>query len=226
VARAFSRIAGKDYPEYGIKKGDTYYYWSVGFRGRKQMSKTPPRQSQLTGSKMSGAYAAQETAQDTIGNATTPEEFAQALNDAADEIESVADEYQEAADATTGNGNRVPNADEMQEKADGLRDWAESLRNDAGEIENLSATDYVDDTVEIESIDSNLIDEEEEKCDHCDGTGRTPENVECGFCDGAGSNTVRKRKDVDGFDDLTEDEQQAMLEAARELAEQNLDCPL
>lgn len=226
MARAFSRIAGKDYPEHGIKKGDLYYYWSVGFRGRKQMSKTPPKPSQLTGSKMSGAYAAQEGAQDAIGNATTPEEVAAALNDAADEIESVADEYQDAADATTGNGNRVPNADEMQEKADGLRDWAESLRNDAGEIENLSASDYVDDTVEVEDLDDDHV--EHDDCEDCDGTGTVGEGdklEDCATCSGTGE-VNRRRKAVDGFDDLTDDERDAMMDAAREIAEQNLDCPL
>jgi hypothetical protein len=195
MARAFSRVAGKDYPEHGIKKGDTYYFWSVGFRGRKQMSKTPPRQSQLTGSKMSAAYAAQEALQDALAAASSPEEVAEALNTAADEIEAVGDEYQEAADATTGNGNRVPNADEMEEKASGLRDWAESLRNDATEVENLTASEYVDDSIAVADLPEELVEDGE-------------------------------RKEVESFEDLTESEQGAMLEAAREAAEANIDCPL
>lgn len=39
--------ARKNYKEYGIKKGETYYWWAFRFRG-KQMSKTYPRPSQLT----------------------------------------------------------------------------------------------------------------------------------------------------------------------------------
>ena len=42
--------ANKDYPQHGIAKGDTYYYWSPGFRGP-SMSKTPA-QRQLTTSKI------------------------------------------------------------------------------------------------------------------------------------------------------------------------------
>jgi hypothetical protein len=199
MARAFSRVAGKDYPEHGIKKGDLYYYWSVGFRGRKQMSKTPPKQSQLTGSKMSAAYAAQETAQESIGNATTPEEIKDALEAAADEIEAVADEYQEAADATTGNGNRVPNADEMEEKASGLRDWAESLRTSASEIENMEVSEYVDDSIAVSDLPEELV-------ETTDGE--------------------RARKEVEDFDDLTDAEKDAMMQAARDTADENMDCPL
>lgn len=45
----------KDYPEAGIKKGDMYCHWAF-FRGPKQLSKIPPRRSQIT------------AARDTAGN--------------------------------------------------------------------------------------------------------------------------------------------------------------
>ena len=52
-----------------------------------------------------------------------------------DAIRAVAEEYTEASEATTGNGNRVPNADEMEEKAQNLNDWADSIDSDKSDIE-------------------------------------------------------------------------------------------
>lgn len=198
MARVFTAKAAKDYPQHGIKKGDMYYYWSPGFRGTKQMSKTPPRPSQLTTSKMSGAYAAGEALQDAINDATCIEDITGAMETAIDEIRSVAEEYEEASQAETGNGNRVPNADEMEEKAQSLNDWADSIESDKDEVESLDVTDY-EDEVNVEEIDQNLVEE-------VDG--------------------VKKRKEVTCFDDLTEDEQSNMLEAAKELAQNNVDCPV
>jgi len=204
MARAFSRVAGKDYPEHGIKKGDTYYYWSIGFRGAKQMSKTRPRQSQLTGSKMSGAYAASEAAGDAIDAATSIEDITSALSDCVDAIREVASEYEEAAQATTGNGNRVPNADEMEEKAQGLNDWADSIEQDATEVEGIEVADHVDENTTIEDLDEDQIEVEQD----------------------TEGNETKKRKDVEDFDDLTDAEKDDMLEAARDAARANLDCPL
>jgi len=62
MARAnFVKAAAKDYPEQGIKKGDSYYWWK--FRhGGKRYSKTMPKQSQLTQSEfLSGVWSVEET---------------------------------------------------------------------------------------------------------------------------------------------------------------------
>lgn len=230
MARVFTAKAAKDYPNHGIKKGDTYYYWTPGFRGTKQMSKTPPKASQLTTSKMSAAYAAGEALEEAIDSASCVQDLADALEEAASEIRSVAEEYEEASQAETGNGNRVPNADEMEEKAQGLNDWADSLENDQSEIEGLDAAQYADMDVPVEVLPEELLDEEEEQCEQCDGSGKakgeTEEPDDCPTCDGTGQVTKKVRKEVQDFDDLTEEEQQAMLEAAADIARNNVDCPL
>lgn len=198
MARVFTAKAAKDYPQHGIKKGDTYYYWTPGFRGVKQMSATPPRASQLTTSKMSAAYAAGEQLGDAIASAETIEDIIDAMDTAIDEIRGVAEEYEEASQAETSNGNRVPNADEMEEKAQSLNDWADSIDNDKSEVESLAFSDY-EDEVDIKDLPDELVVEE---------------------------NGEKKRKDVVDFDDLTDDEKQNMLDAAKELAQQNVDCPV
>lgn len=49
----FVKKAMKDYPDHGIKKGESYYWWKFRFGG-KHYSRTPPRQSQLTQSEFWG----------------------------------------------------------------------------------------------------------------------------------------------------------------------------
>jgi hypothetical protein len=254
MARVFTAKAAKDYPNHGIKKGEMYYYWTPGFRGVKQMSKTPPKASQLTTSKMSAAYAAGEALEEAIDGASCVQDLVDALEEAASEIRSVAEEYEEASQAETGNGNRVPNADEMEEKAQGLNDWADSLENDQSEIEGLDASQYADMDIDITVLPEELVDEEEEQCGQCDGSGTVDDidtpcetcsgtgvvdggncpdcngsklnKMDCGQCEGTGQVTKKVRKEVSDWDDLTEEEQQAMLEAACDIARNNVDCPL
>lgn len=60
MPRVYCRTAGKDYPEHGIKKGDTYYAWSF-YRQRERKSLDRPKQSQLTQrEELVALYSAQE----------------------------------------------------------------------------------------------------------------------------------------------------------------------
>lgn len=199
MPRVHTQKAAKDYPSHGIKKGDTYYSWT--FRhGGKHMSLTYPRASQLTQSKMSGAYAASEEAGDTIDSASDISDIAEALRDAASSIREVAEEYRDAVSNMPENFQNGATADECNEKADGLDSWADSLESDADEVEGGDPADYVDEDTDVDSLDEDQVETDDE-----------------------GKKT---RKDVSDFDDLTADEQAAMIEAAREVARQNLDCPL
>ena len=60
----FTKKAQKDYPEFGIKKGDSYYYWSLMTGPRSSItykSLTQPKPSQLTSSPfLSTLYEIQE----------------------------------------------------------------------------------------------------------------------------------------------------------------------
>ena len=199
MPRVHTQKAAKDYPSHGISKGDTYYSWS--FRhGGKHMSKTYPRASQLTQSKMSGAYAAGEAAQDNIATADNVDDMGQALRDAADAIREVAQEYRDAVENMPENFQQGATADECNEKADGLDSWADSLESDADEVDALDATDYVNADTPVEDLPEELVEEN--------------------------SDGEKDRKTVEGIDDLTGEEKDAMLEAAREIALQNIDCPL
>lgn len=103
MPRVSSQKAAKDYPEIGIKKGETYYKWSFRYGGTHK-SKTYPRASQLTQSKYSAVYAALENLQDTCGDQTaTIQDIVDACSAAAGEIREVAEEYNEADEAMGGH---------------------------------------------------------------------------------------------------------------------------
>lgn len=141
-----------------IEPGDHYYEWSFRYGGthRQHLRHGAPRASQLTQSKMGGAYAAQEALEDALSewrpavaeddSLPTAEDIKDALNSAAEEIRQVGEEYGESADnMESAFPYGSPTIDECREKqealnavADALEQAALSLRdepNDAGEIE-------------------------------------------------------------------------------------------
>ena len=111
------------------------------------------RQSELTTSKMSEVYAAQEDASDEIPEATCVEDLRAIAANYAERVREVAQEYADAADAMGGAG------EEMQERAD-------ELENHADEVENIE--------FEVEMVDChmcNALDEPNPECEQCHGTG-------------------------------------------------------
>lgn len=89
--------ARKAIPEAGIAVGESYYHWSFmsgGRGGPKQVSKTPPKPSQLTQSEFWGAvYALQE-------DDATPEfdDLESAIETMKSELENIRDACQEKFD--------------------------------------------------------------------------------------------------------------------------------
>ena len=68
------KSARKNYPSAGIKKGDSYYWWKFRYSSR-QLSKTPPRASQLTQSEfLSQVYDLQDAIGAWSSEAKTTEE--------------------------------------------------------------------------------------------------------------------------------------------------------
>lgn len=122
-----------------IKPGEKYYYFSVGFRGSKQYrcQNHSPRQSETTGNKMSGAYAANESLEEFLNGPTCVSDIASALETAAGEIEQVRDEYQESYDSLPENFQNGEQGSEIQEKIDALTEYADSLSSAASDVASL-----------------------------------------------------------------------------------------
>jgi hypothetical protein len=145
MPRVYTTKAAKDYPNHGVKKGDLYYHWSF-FRGPKKMSKTPPRQSQLTNSEtLSNAYAASEALADAIDDATCPQDVIDALQEVVDDDAGVIDGFDEKInnleEAFTGG---CPAIDETTEQRDNYQSFMDECEGLVTEIEGLEASEYAD----------------------------------------------------------------------------------
>lgn len=129
MARAhFVKKARKDYPEHGIAKGDSYYWWKFRYGG-KRYSKTRPRPSQLTQSDfLSTVYAYQEQIEDID---IDPDD----LQSVADELRSVAEELETLGQEQEDKIDNMPDSLQDSEVAELLRERGESCSTVAGDLE-------------------------------------------------------------------------------------------
>ena len=142
MARAkLVKKAQKDYPEQGIKKGESYYWWKFRFGG-KHYSKTMPKRSQLTQSSFLGQVWEVEDEMSSY----SPDELSSVDSDLADFKERL----QEAADESQNSLDNMP---------EGLQqgDTGEMLQNRVDEIESMIS--------ELDSIDIDELEKEQDESD-------------------------------------------------------------
>jgi hypothetical protein len=137
-----------------IKAGDPYRHWSFRYGGKRKRcmkASCSPRQSDLTQSKLAGAYAAIEDAEDSIDAAGTLSDIAEALQSAAEGVRDVAQEYQDAAESQRDYFPDSPIADENEERAQELEWFADDLENKGSEIdgEDLDLDEAVDEARDV-----------------------------------------------------------------------------
>lgn len=119
-----------------IECGQQYYEWSFRFGGTHRQHKTHgyPKPSQLTQSKLSGAYAAIESAEEQIAQFDNAEDIALALENCAEEISGVRDEHQESLDNMGENLAQGSTGEAIQEKIDELELFGDTIADLANDI--------------------------------------------------------------------------------------------
>lgn len=155
----FVKRAQKDYPEHGIKKGESYWWWKFKPRrgdGIKRYSKTQPKPSQLTQSEyLSAAYSLQERIDDMKIESGD-------LQAVADELRSVAEEIRQLGEEQGSKSDNMPEGLQESETAQLLRSrneacdaLADEIEGAADEIEGLEgeAEDEIEDEIEDEAVD-------------------------------------------------------------------------
>jgi len=164
-----------------LPEGSPYRYWKFRYGGKSKRclkASCNPRQSELTQSKLSGAYAAQENFEDSIAGCGTVEDVQALLEETADSVEEVADEYQESADAINETAEGSPVAEECEEKAEQLREWVEEIRGvDLPE-------DECPGECEDGKVDCACRDGDSEGDDECEEKGCEKGLVPCPECQG------------------------------------------
>lgn len=120
--------ARKDYPEQGIKKGDTYWWWKFRFGG-KHFSKTPPKQSALTQSEFwSQMYEIQEEIEGLS---------ADAVEDLQSQVQDIAQRIRDLGEECDSKRSNMP--DSLQESDSGtlLQERYDECNSMADELESV-----------------------------------------------------------------------------------------
>lgn len=128
-----------------IEKGESYYWWQFAF-GSKRLSKTTPKQSQLTQSSfLSGIYGLEES---ISGMNWTMENFTDQLNEIKDQLQEMQDECED-------NLSNIP--EQLQDGAAGntLTERIDNLTTWISDIENIEAPENED---EVENKVAELTD--------------------------------------------------------------------
>jgi hypothetical protein len=116
----FVKKAQKDYPEQGIKKGDSYWHWAFAF-GPKYKSKTQPTRSQLTRSHfLSTLYSIEDSIPDAFIECNTTDLLQDAVDQIISEIEELKDETQNSLDNMPPQLQDADSGQLLQERIDGL----------------------------------------------------------------------------------------------------------
>lgn len=156
MARAhFVKSARKARRKFGIKKGDSYWWWQFR-KSHKQYSKTRPKPSQLTRSEFySSLYAIQEGLE-----GVADETAADDVRNAAEEVRSLGEEQRDkASNMESAFPGGCPTIDMLNERADACDTIADELDSAADEIQGLldGESDDSDDVSEaIEGVISNV----------------------------------------------------------------------
>lgn len=182
MPRVFSQKAAKDYPEIGVKKGETYYKWTfknrVG-RGTEMKSKTRPKPSQLTRSPyLSQALAIQERI-----------ESLEASSDLPSEVEDIISDLRSLADEAQGSFDNMPEGLQQGDTGQLLETRVSNTNDFADELEGIDLSEFEEDESQRDDVD----------CGDCQGTGREQDadgnetGNDCPTCEGTG-----QVKDEDG----------------------------
>jgi len=153
----FVKKCRKDYPEYDIKKGDSYYWWQ--FRNSPKMkSKIRPKRSQLTQSSFLGQIY------DILDSDYFPEETSiKNLEELRDNLITLLEELKDKCEESLDNmpehlQDSSSTGELLQERIDNLEDWMSNLESVDFELDEELDEEEKKDIIEdirIELIECN-----------------------------------------------------------------------
>jgi len=118
--------ARKDYPEQGIQKGDTYYWWKFRYGG-KRMSKDYPKRQQLTNS---GFLIQVYGIEDSYQQYETFEGLQEHIEDVCSQIEDLLSEVQDSLDAMPYHlQESSPTGELLTQRIESLEEWRSELES-------------------------------------------------------------------------------------------------
>ena len=160
-AKVSQHVARKDYPNFGVAKGDTYYGWSLPMGGtfRAYKSKTMPKPRQLTTSEFQISRLDLEDRINALSTDMSFDDIRSEVESIAEDIKSLGEEQTEKFDNMPEGLQSGPSGELLEGRASACEEWAEGLE----EVD----TDGDDDDIRNEYCESlgeprELTDEDEE----------------------------------------------------------------
>lgn len=147
--------ARKDYPNYGIKKGETYYHWSFNY-GPTVKSKIYPKQSQLTQSDfLQQVYALQERLEEISTDSSNLENARCERDDIVSELRSLAEECEERRNNMPESLQDAPSGQTLESRVDSCNEMADELESIDLDIELEGSDDEEEQESNQEDFDNN-----------------------------------------------------------------------
>ena len=140
MARAvYVKKAMKDYSEYGIKKGEGYWWWKFNF-GKKHYSKTQPTKYDLTQSEFQKQIYTIQDMIDTLSG-IVPDAIESEVQNILSEIENLKSECEDKLSNMPEHLQESSSSGQLlQERIDNLDSWYSDIENvDLSSIENIEA---------------------------------------------------------------------------------------
>jgi hypothetical protein len=151
MARVQERTAAKDYPQYGITKGDKYFYVKIKtgpYSSREIRSKTRPKRWELTTSDFySQLWPIEDEGFDGI-------EDGGGLRDIAEQLRELGSEQQEKFDNMPDGLQQGDSGQMVEERANACEAWADDIDTAADELDSkLEQFDAAVESGDVENVD-------------------------------------------------------------------------
>jgi hypothetical protein len=153
----FVKKARKDYPEHGVKKGESYWWWKFNFSRIKYISKEKPNRSQLTQSSFfSTLWAIEDGIEKRFAGHICSDDIQNELENLISEIEELKDEVQGNLDNMPYQLQESNTGQLLQERIDELENWVSDLNGIDTSIEEGLSEEELENKIEeiIEEITS------------------------------------------------------------------------
>lgn len=143
MARIEQRTARKDYPAQGIKRGDVYFKWTMGFRGPVMRSKTRPTRAQTEANEdKSAVYAAY----DGFSPATdaSAEDVASDIQSIIDELETVVSNMEGKLEnmGSLSQGDTGQTIEQNKDAIDSAKDELDTIKSAVEDQDNEEYWDH------------------------------------------------------------------------------------
>lgn len=142
----FVKKARKDVKNSDIKKGESYFWWKFNY-GAKHVSRTKPKQSQLTQS----AFLSQiYDIQDRIEGMATDSDFETEISDIVSELENLRDECEDKRSNMPDQLQDSGSGEILQNRVDSVQEMIDELEGIDKDVEEPNEEEAKDDVGEKE----------------------------------------------------------------------------